>query len=261
MESLEAVKRSFRSPLKPLSSMDGAALDNLVSVRSSRLFAGLPERATSELASCARSRTFARNELLFLQGQPVITLILLQHGCVKHTQVGPTGTEVLLRFSGNGEIVDIQSESPGFVHSCSARAMENCRALVWDYQRIETFAVRFPRLADNITHLLCRKLEELEERFREMATEKVAKRLGLVLARLLQQIGKPSEAGIQISIRREELAQMTGSTIFTVSRLLSEWSEKGVVVPGRESVTVSHPEKLVREDPDAIRRRNHFLSR
>jgi len=253
MASVETVQPDVRFSVRPSTYLDAATTQALASIRSSPLFVDLPERATMEVASYARPRMFVRNELLFAQGQPVMTLILLQSGCVKHTQVGPSGTEVLLRFSGNGEIVDIQSESSGSGHSCSARAMEKCRALVWDYRRIEAFAMRHPQLANNISHLLYRKLGELEERFREMATENVASRLGLVLARLLQQIGKPSATGIQISIRREELAQMTGSTIYTVSRLLSGWSEQGVIVPGREWVVVSHPEKLVREDPSVKR--------
>lgn len=254
MASVGAAQRSFRIPVSPVPHSVSAAADLLESIRSSPLFACLPEHATVEIATCARSRAFARNELLFVQGQPMIALILLQSGCVKHTQVGPSGTEVLFRFSGSGEIVDIRSESGGYGHSCSARAMENCRTLVWDYRRIEGFTARYPQLANNISHLLYRKLEELEQRFREMATENVAARLGLVLARLLQQIGKRTDTGIQISIRREELAQMTGSTIYTISRLLSEWSEQGVVVPGREWVVVSHPEKLIREDPPPLRR-------
>ena len=185
-----------------------------------------------------------RNELLFLQGRPFLALILLQSGLVKHTQVGPNGNEVLLRFSGKGDIVDIPAEARCCSHTCSARAIESCQALVWDYRRIELFELLYPQLRDNISHLLCRKLEELEERFLEMATEKVPMRLSLALARLVHQIGKPSQMGIQVSLRREELAQMTGSTISTVSRLLSGWSEQGFVVPCRESVVVSHPEEL-----------------
>ena len=144
MASLEAVRRSFRFPLKPLPAMEDAQQEPLASIRSSPLFAGLPEHATVEISACARFRTFARDEALFLQGQPVIALILLHSGSVKHTQVGPSGTEVLIRFSVNGEIVDLQSESPGLGHSCSARATENCRALVWDYGRIEHSPCAFP---------------------------------------------------------------------------------------------------------------------
>jgi CRP-like cAMP-binding protein len=244
MASLQTVQRNPRYPVKPFLRVNLATENVLVWTRSSPLFAGLTDQATAEIASSARPRTFLRNEVLFLQGQPFLTLILLQSGSVKHTQVGPNGTEVLFRFSGKGGIVDIQAEPRCSRHTCSARAVEPCRALVWDYRRIEMFALLYPQLRDNISHLLCRKLEELEERFREMATEKVPMRLSLALARLVQQIGKPSQMGIQVSVRREELAQMTGTTISTVSRLLSGWSEQGFVVPLRESVVVSHPEEL-----------------
>lgn len=254
MASLDAVQRNFRFQPHPPSPLNAAMGAPLVLIRSTPLFADLPESVTVELASSARSRTFVEDAPLFLQGQPVIALILLQSGCVKHTQVGPNGTEVLIRFSVDGDIVDIRAESPGLRHSCSARATENCRALIWDYRRIEALASCYPQLGENISHLLRQHLEDLEVRFCEMATEKVRERLSLVLARLLQQIGKPSQSGIQISIRREELAQMTGSTIFTISRVLSGWSEEGFVVPHRESVVIRDPEKLIRNDTPRLRR-------
>ncbi len=243
MAGFQAVQRNPR-PLKTSPPVNVAAENALGWIRSSPIFAGLPDQVLAEVAAGARPRTFLRNELLFLQGHPFLALILLQSGSVKHTQVGPNGTEVLLRVSGKGEIVDIQAEARCCLHTCSARAIEFSRALVWEYGRIETLALRYPRLRDNITHLLCRKLEELEERFREMATEAAPMRLSLALARLVQQIGKPSQLGIQVYVRREDLAQMTGSTIYTISRLLSGWSEQGLVVPRRESVVVSHLEAL-----------------
>jgi CRP-like cAMP-binding protein len=62
----------------------------------------------------------------------------------------------------------------------------------------------------NISRILAAQLKELEERFREVATENASRRLALVLLRLLKQIGKPSSEGIQLSLSREELTQMTG---------------------------------------------------
>src|SRR5262249_48241249 len=105
----------------------------------------------------------------------------------------------------------------------------------------------YPQLENNVAHVLFRQLEELEVRFRELATEKVPQRLSLVLVRLLHQIGKPSKLGIQISVRREDLAQMTGSTMCTVSRLLAGWCERGWMVHARESVIVRDPEQLMCE--------------
>ena len=57
-------------------------------------------------------------------------------------------------------------------------------------------------------------------------------------------LGKQSHGGVEISLSREELAQMTGTTLFTISRILSRWSEEGFVLPRREAVLVRDAERL-----------------
>ena len=79
---------------------------------------------------------------------------------------------------------------------------------------------------------------ELEERFREVATERVAPRVARQAVRLLEKIGRCVNGKIEITLSREELAQMTGTTLFTVSRLLSAWEAQGMVNPRREVVTI-----------------------
>jgi CRP-like cAMP-binding protein len=218
--------------------------ERLMLISSSPLFAGLSERECLEIASCPRSRIFARNEPLFSQGQPVRELILLQSGSVKHTQVSSNGNEVLLRFSRTGDVVNLLVESPCYGHTCSACAMEPSKALVWEFNRIQAFLIQCPQMRGNVSRILAAQLKELEERFREVATEKVSRRLALVLLRLIKQIGKPSGQGIEVPLSREELAQMTGATVFTISRVLSGWSEQGHVLSRREAVVISDPRRL-----------------
>ena len=218
--------------------------EHLVLMCASALFTGLSQRECAEIVACARARTFARDELLFCQGQPVRNLILLQSGSVKQTQVGESGSEVLLRMSGTGDAVHVQGESGSCSHTCSARAMEQCRAMVWEYGRLQALINDYPMIRQNISRILSGRLQELEERFREVATEKVARRLALVLVRLVKQVGKPSTQGVEIALSREELAQMTGTTLFTISRILSKWAEQGIVTPRREAVIVNDAEGL-----------------
>jgi CRP-like cAMP-binding protein len=210
----------------------------------SALFAGLSERECMEIASCAKARTFARDELLFMQGQPVRNLVLIQSGSVKSTQLSPNGNEVILWMNGSGEAVGVPADTPACSHTCSARAMEQCKALTWEYTRLQNFLAEYPQIRKNISQILSNRLNELEERFREVATEKVAKRVALALLRLLKQVGKQSPRGIEVSLSREELAQMTGTTLFTISRLLSKWGEEGFILPRREAVVIRDPERL-----------------
>lgn len=227
-----------------LSSPNAIMAERLVMMCASALFSGLSQRECTEIASCARARTFARDEILFTQGQPVHSLIMLETGSVKLTQLSPAGSEVLLWMSGSGQPVNINAEASSCSHTCSARAMEQCKALVWEYQRLQALLNQYPQIRKNISRILAGRLQELEERFREVATEKVARRLALALLRLLKSVGKPAKDGVQVSLTREELAQMTGTTLFTISRVLSKWAAEGFVQARRQAVVVHNPQRL-----------------
>ena len=63
-------------------------------------------------------------------------------------------------------------------------------------------------------------------------------RIARQLLRLEEQIGRRVNGAVEIGLSREELAQMTGTTLSTVSRLLSAWEALGTVKPSRESVSI-----------------------
>jgi CRP/FNR family transcriptional regulator, nitrogen oxide reductase regulator len=243
---LTAIKPIGSSPSK-----ESYVAERVVLMCASALFAGLSQKECWEIASCANARKFARDELLFMQGQPVRNLVLLQTGSVKLTQLSPNGNEVILWMNGEGDAVGVNVEAPACSHTCSARAMEQCRALTWEYSRLQALLAEYPQIRKNLNQILANQLQELEERFREVATEKVAKRLALTLLRLLKHVGKEGRDGMQVSLSREELAQMVGTTLFTISRILSKWGEEGVVLPRRESVVVRDPQRLKQVGDDA----------
>jgi CRP-like cAMP-binding protein len=229
-----------------ISQFDSSLAERVVLMCASALFTGLTQRECMEIASCAKARVFARDELLFMQGQPVRNLVLIQSGSVKSTQLSPNGNEVILWMNGSGDTVGVAGDAAACSHTCSARAMEQCRALIWEYGRLQSLLGEYPQIRRNISQILSNRLNELQERFREVATEKVAKRVALALLRLLKHVGKQSPGGIEVSLSREELAQMTGTTLFTISRLLSKWGEEGFVVPRREAVVIRDPQRLLR---------------
>ena len=80
-----------------------------------------------------------------------------------------------------------------------------------------------------------------------MATERVEQRIARTLARLANQIGRQTETGILIDapLTRQDLAEMTGTTLFTVSRTLKAWERDGILEVGREKVTIADPHRLV----------------
>jgi len=81
----------------------------------------------------------------------------------------------------------------------------------------------------------------------EMATQQVEQRIANALLRLINQTGRKVAAGIEIDfpITRQDLSEMTGSTLHTVSRTLSAWEKQGMVASGRKRITVCEPHQLV----------------
>jgi CRP/FNR family transcriptional regulator, nitrogen oxide reductase regulator len=86
----------------------------------------------------------------------------------------------------------------------------------------------------------------MEQRFRGVATEKVGSRLSSELIRLSDQIARSSTGDLEITLSRAELAQLTGTTLFTVSRLLCQWQTLGIVKIRREAVLVQDVDALSR---------------
>jgi CRP-like cAMP-binding protein len=218
--------------------------ERVVMLRASPLFTGLSQDECLEIASCARARSFARDELLFMEGQSARHLMMIQTGSAKLSKLGPNGNEVILWMTGPGDPLGVLTEALSQSYTCTAYAMAPSNALVWEYTRLQGLVAEIPQMRKNISQILSSRLEELQERFREVATEKVASRVAKALMRLLKQVGKPAWGGIEISLSREELAQMTGTTLFSISRLLSKWGGEGFVLPRREAVVVLDAQRL-----------------
>lgn len=213
-------------------------------VQHSALFSGIPARECREIVSAAHEKQFARRQTIYLEGDPVGHMILMTSGCAKIVQFGQNGSEVILCLRGAGEVVGTAGLRPHGRHCSMAQALSVSTALIWESAIFEGFLQRSLPLRRNITHILCQQLQELEERYREISTERVAARLSHQLVRLLNQIGRNVNGSVEISLSREELAQLTGTTLFTVSRLLSGWNKKGIVSTRREAVAVHNLQAL-----------------
>jgi CRP-like cAMP-binding protein len=202
------------------------------------LFSGVLPADYTRIVASAHVKQFARREVLHIEGDPVRRVLVLTSGFAKISKLGTSGMEVILRFAVPGDALGAADLFASGSHGTSVLAFRPCRALVWDAFVFKALVERYPVLHPNMARILIADLLELQERFREVATEKVGTRVARQLLRLEEQIGQRVNGAIQIGLSREELAQMTGTTLFTVSRLLSSWEALGMVRPGRESVSI-----------------------
>jgi CRP/FNR family transcriptional regulator, nitrogen oxide reductase regulator len=218
--------------------------ERVSSMHSSPLFRGISAAECFAFATKSREQAFVRSQRLFRQGDSVQQIGLIRSGVVKVTQLSSSGSEVILWLNGAGESFGFFGLSPDEDHSCSASAVDRGSAVVWNHRDFMSFVNENPIMRRNVTHILANRLEELQERFREIATEKIADRVAHLLVRLGARIGKRCKEGFEIILSRGEIAQMTGTTLFAISRLFSEWEALGLVLPRREAVVIIDPQRL-----------------
>lgn len=215
--------------------------------------ADLPAAVRDELAARGTAREVARRERLFEQGDPADHLWFVVRGRVKLSQVGPEGQEVVVRFFGPGEIFGGVALLPGSRYPVGAEAVEAGRLVVWPHAVVGRLAAEHPPLALKTTATIAARMRELQDRFRELATERVPQRIARALLRLAAQAGRRTDEGVLIDhpLSRRDLAEMTGTTLYTVSRVLSGWEDEGILAIGRQRVVVRDPQRLaaVAEEP------------
>jgi len=143
----------------------------------SKLFQELDEDAIRVAADSAHIRRVKSGAFFFHQGDPAKVLYVLIEGHVKFTQVTPEGQQVLLRAIGPGETFGAVAALGDAFHPASAQAIGNCAALGWESDVISGLMGQFPRLALNAVRFLAGRVEEFQDRYRELSTERVERRV------------------------------------------------------------------------------------
>jgi CRP-like cAMP-binding protein len=211
------------------------------------LFQGLQRPALARVAAAARSVEVKRGAFFFRQGTKADTLYVLLRGRVKLSQATPEGYDVLLRFVGPGEIFGPTATLKHRTYPVSAQTVSRCHALAWDGRTMARLIEEQPRIALNLIEDLSAHIQELRSRCLELATERVERRVASAILHLAEQAGWNTGEGVLIDIplSRRDLAQITGTTLYTVSRLLRGWQRRGLVRAGRQRVEIVQPQRLV----------------
>jgi CRP-like cAMP-binding protein len=208
------------------------------------LLAGLTSQESTQVLANARTKSYLRGDLLCLDGEAVREVFLLAEGVVKIMKFARNGDAVIFGLGLSGDIISPANLISDCKYSTTVQSLRTSRALVWSVPDFKTMVESCPLLHKNYLRIQHGRLLEIEERFFEMATKTVSQRLARQLVRLHGRVGRLANGMAEISVSREELAQMTGTTVFSACRMLVDWENRGLVRSRREAVTVCDPESL-----------------
>lgn len=211
------------------------------------LFRGLSARDLEVILAEARRLSFEEGNFLFYQDDPAERVFVLKSGRIKLYQLSDDGQQVLMRVMTPGMMFAAISLVEGAVYPVSAEAAAPSQTLYWSQETLLALTQRFPQLALNALKVLAGHVREFQNRYRELATERVERRLARTVLRLASQTGRKTDEGVllDLPLTRQDLAEMSGTTLFTVSRILTQWESQELVLTGRERLVIRFPHGLV----------------
>ena len=211
------------------------------------LFRGLPRQALDDIRERSSRRRFAAGEVVFRQDDPASNLFIVVAGQLRVAQTTADGQQVIIRYIGPGDLVGYSVLSSRERYANAAAAVEDTHVLGWSASSVRQLMGAHPAIALNALAIIGARYQELQDRLRQHATENVERRIAHAVLQLAKQAGRRTAQGLEIAfpVSRQDLAEMAGTTLHTVSRTMSAWEERKLVLSQRRRVVVTQPVALL----------------
>jgi CRP-like cAMP-binding protein len=211
-----------------------------------KLFEGLPEETVRGFLDAAQFRLVRPETVLFGQGDPARAIHVLASGYVRMTQTSAAGARVILRYVEPGEVFGTPALLKSGHYPGEAVAMTACTEMQWPAQTIRELLAKHPGAWMNAAGELEDRLRDLEGRMRELSGDPVDRRIAHAVLRLVQKLGRPVGDAVEVPfpVARQDIADMTGTTLHTVSRILGGWQRQGLLERGRKRIAVADMRRL-----------------
>ena len=215
-------------------------------LRRSTIFRRLTPDDRQRLAAVSSVRAFDKGAAIFGEGDPSDLMYTVLTGRVKVFKTTPRGTDVILELFGPGDPVGAVAVYESRPYPASAVALDPTTCLVIPRQAFFSLLETYPTLVRGLLVGLTHRLVELTNRLTELSGGRIEGRLARFFLKLAHDMGQRRDDGVFIPLvlSRQELADMTGTTIETSIRIMSRWGKDDVVRTEKDGFVLANPSTL-----------------
>jgi CRP/FNR family transcriptional regulator, nitrogen oxide reductase regulator len=216
-----------------------ASIEELL--RSSTLYRKLSAEDQQRLASVSLARNYEKGETIFAEGDAPDYLVTIASGRVKVVKLIPSGKEIILEIFGPGDPVGAVVAYEGNPYPASAIALERVECILVRRSEFFAFFEGHPSFVRGFLSGMAQRIVELTRRIPEVAAGRVETRFARLFLKLSDRMGEAHGQSrlIPLPLSRQELADLTGTTIETCIRIMSRWGKEGLVTTERDGFLVN----------------------
>lgn len=180
-------------------------------------------------------RQYKRGDILYQEGNRISGFFCINSGIIKVFKTGFDGKEQIIRFAKKGDFIAYRSVLSNELACTSAKVIEDCQVCFIPSEILIQLIKTNPAFSLELLRLACHELGEANSFITDIAQKTVRERLAEILLLLVHDFGLDDNQYLNISLTREELANIVGTATESVIRLLSEFkSDKMVELNGRK---------------------------
>ena len=185
----------------------------------------------ARVATVAHLKKYEKGDLIFAEGDPAHAFIVIVTGRIKVFKATPGGKEIILEIFGDGDPLGAVAVYEGAPFMASALALEASELLSIDHRDFLGLLEAYPVFVRGLLSGLTIRLAELTRRLAELTGARVDARFARLFLKLGEQIGRDEKNGVFVPmpLSRQELADLTGTTIETAIRIMSRWQKEDVL--------------------------------
>lgn len=213
----------------------------------STLLQGLEDHQVRAVLEAATSRRFPARAIIYEQGDSASSFYQLSTGRARYYCLTHDGRKSLLHWLAPGDILGISSVSqPTSKYRVSAETVQDSSLLVWERQTMLTLIELYPRLLHNALSVATGYFDLYVAAYLALVSDSARQRLASVLSHLSSAIGREGPRGVELQVTNEELANAANITLFTASRILSEWQRDHALTKRRGRIILHSTGRLFR---------------
>ena len=208
------------------------------------LFESLDQKELEALSDVTFTRTFSKDNVIILAEEEGDTLFILKNGQVKVSIVSEEGREVILSLLGPGSVFGELSLLDGKPRSANVVAIEETELLMLRRVDFLQLIYKTPQIATALLAELATRMRKTDRQIEGLALLDVTSRISDTLLQLATEQGAETADGVTIESRptHQELANMSGTTRETVSRVLKRLEGQGYINRNGRNITILREE-------------------
>ena len=222
---------------------------------------GMEPKEIDSILAAAHPYRFSAKSVMTEQGDSSDRFLLMWKGRGRFFYVTPNGKKLILLWIKPGETFGVAALSRRpYRYLASSEAVHDSVVLAWDGPTILALGQRFPRLLENVIYLTFEYVSWYIAAHAALVSESSEERLANLLVALGPSIGEVVSDGIEIDVSNQELADSVNISLYTTSRIISEWQRTGAIRKHRGKILLRAPEKLFRRVISSEAREKEFAT-